>query len=205
MIVISNILDAEKYLDEIDAVVFDLDDTLYSEKDYVRSGYQKVANLFPQIDRMSDKLWEVFERRGNAIDEVLKSENLLRYKETALQAYRLQNPDIQLYVGVPEMLNRIKQQGKKIGIITDGRPEGQRAKIQALGLLIDEVIITDELGGVEFRKPCDIAFRLMRRRMNTPFERIAYIGDNPEKDFNAPEKLGMKCIYFRNTDGLYSK
>lgn len=42
----------------------------------------------------------------------------------------------------------------------NGRPERQRNKIVALGLdrLINDAIITDELGGVQFRKPCDIAF-----------------------------------------------
>lgn len=31
------------------AIIFDLDDTLYREKSYVRSGYRKIAKLFPQL------------------------------------------------------------------------------------------------------------------------------------------------------------
>ena len=62
------------------------------------------------------------------------------------------------------MIENLKTKGIKVGIITDGRPEGQRNKIEALGLDIDDVIITDELGGTQFRKPCDIAFRILMTR-----------------------------------------
>ena len=40
MILINNILESEMYLNDIQAVIFDLDDSLYSEKSYVRSGYK---------------------------------------------------------------------------------------------------------------------------------------------------------------------
>ena len=45
MIEVERILDIEQYLYGIDTVLFDLDDTLYSEKDYVKSGYCAIAKL----------------------------------------------------------------------------------------------------------------------------------------------------------------
>ena len=68
---------------------------------------------------------------------------------------------------------------------------------------VDDIIITDELGGEQFRKPNDIAFRIMQNRWRLPFEQIVYVGDNVNKDFQAPRQLGMKFIYFKNPDGLY--
>ena len=93
-----------------------------------------------------------------------------------------------------------------MGVITDGRSEGQRAKIKALGLdeLVDHIIITDELGGVEYRKPNKTAFVKMQELLDVPFEEMCYIGDNIKKDFVAPNMLGMRSIWFRNMDGLYS-
>ena len=122
----------------------------------------------------------------------------------ALRIYRCQKPDIHLYPGVAEMLKRLKVT-KKLGIITDGRPEGQNAKLDALGLreLVDEIIITDELGGVQYRKPNPAAFELMQQRMGVPFERMCYVGDNLKKDFVAPEMLGMVAVHFLNEEGLY--
>ena len=56
MITITNILDVEKHLEGIEGIVFDLDDTLYSEKEYVRSGYHKIAEWAgePEIE---EQLW----------------------------------------------------------------------------------------------------------------------------------------------------
>ena len=196
------ITDAEKYIDGVDAVIFDLDDTLYSEKDYVRSGYKKVAEHLGRPELVGEK-WSVFETGGKAIDEVLEKYALLSRKEEALRVYRFQKPDIALYPGVRDMIERMKKT-RKVGIITDGRPEGQNAKILALGIEVDAYIVTDELGGAAYRKPNAAAFQLMQKKLEVPFCRMVYIGDNPKKDFIAPEKLGMISIYFRNRDGLYS-
>lgn len=50
MVEIDNIIDVKKDINNVDAVIFDLDDTLYSEKEYVRSGYQKIAEYFERTE-----------------------------------------------------------------------------------------------------------------------------------------------------------
>lgn len=186
-------------------VIFDLDDTLYSEKQYVRSGYQAVAKLLGD-EALADRLWTYFENGKPAIDELLNELGCIGRKEECLETYREQIPEITLYDGVVDLILELKSKGIKVGIITDGRVYGQKKKLQALGLdkLIDDIIITDELGGTQFRKPCDIAFRIMQRRWGLPFEQMVYVGDNAEKDFQAPKQLGMRTLYFENEDGLYT-
>lgn len=207
MIEIVNITDVMNHINGIKAVIFDLDDTLYSEKEYVKSGYHEVSMLLPMISDAEMKLWSAFENHQNAIDTVLGDAGVYSadLKRKCLNAYRFQsNPDIHLYEGVEEMLAELRKT-LKIGIITDGRPEGQRAKVKALGLQgkVDEIIITDELGGVEYRKPCERAFVLMHEKLDAPFNQMVYVGDNTKKDFIAPDKLGMRSIWFKNKDGLY--
>ncbi|MBR5569900.1 MAG: HAD family hydrolase [Oscillospiraceae bacterium] len=207
MITITNILDCETYLNQVDAVIFDLDDTLYSEKDYVRSGYAAVAQAFPQILHMADKLWNAFEQKLPAIDVVLEDAGIStpENKQKALQIYRNQKPVIDPYPGVHALLQRLRGE-KKLGMITDGRPEGQWAKIESLNLqpYFQKIIVSDELGGVAFRKPNETAFCVMQKALSVPFEKMVYIGDNTRKDFIAPQKLGMQTIYFNNPDGLYT-
>lgn len=209
MITINNILDVIKYLDNIDGVIFDLDDTLYSEKEYVKSGYVAIEKEFSNIKNMSQKLWAAFLENKNSIDCVLKKEGLLteENKSKALKIYRNHIPNIHLYEGVERIIEQIYEDEKKIGLITDGRPIGQKNKIKALNLekYIKEIIITDELGGIEYRKPNPKAFEVMQERMKISFKKMVYIGDNINKDFVAPEKLGMNTIYFKNKDGLYNK
>lgn len=189
----------------IRGVIFDLDDTLYSEKEYVRSGYRKIGEYLG-IEDAEEKLWAFFLEGKPAIDAYLEEIGMVDKKEACLAIYRNQIPDIQLYIGVEKMISDLKERNIKVGIITDGRPEGQRNKLKVLGLddIVDDVIITDELGGVQFRKPNDISFRIIQNRWKIPFEQIIYIGDNPNKDFQAPKQLGMRSIYFKNEDGFYS-
>lgn len=196
MIEISRIIDVPKYLDEVDVVIFDLDDTLYSEKEYVRSGYNAVC------PEKSNELWNAFCNNQKAFDVVFPEK-----KDDLLEKYRNHFPNIHLYPGILEMLVEIRNKDKKLALITDGRPYGQKQKIKALGIenLFDEIIITDELGGVEYRKPCRKAFELMHERFATDYSRMIYIGDNINKDFVAPIDLGMKYVYFNNNDGIYKK
>ncbi|MBR5773987.1 MAG: HAD family hydrolase [Clostridia bacterium] len=188
-------------------VIFDMDDTLYPEKDYVRSGYKQIALNNPDIVGMEQKLWQAFENGEQAIDYVLQAQGVYS-KEKAmecLEIYRRQMPDIHLYNDARVLMDYLKDRRIRFGMITDGRPEGQWAKIEALGIrdCFEKIIVTDELGGVEFRKPNPLAFELMQKHFDVPFEQIVYIGDNPRKDFIAPQKLGMGCVHFLNKDGLY--
>lgn len=206
MVEINNILQVEELINDVDFVVFDLDDTLYSEKEYVHSGFNRIAELF-SMPELELELWEAFLQGEEAIDVALEKEGLLDRKVEALEIYRKQIPTIHLYDGVWDMLCRIKQSGKMLGLLTDGRPEGQHAKIESLGLesVFDEVVITDELGGVHCRKPNEIGFVNLHERTSVPYGKMTYIGDNMNKDFVAPERLGMKCIFFNNSDGLYKQ
>ncbi len=190
---------------QIKGVIFDLDDTLYSEKDYVRSGYKAVSDHLG--GGYEEKLYSLFEEGKPAIDELLKSIGREDKKDEVLGIYRNHIPDISLYPEVQRLLETLRDRDIRTGIITDGRPEGQRNKIRTLGLegMVDDIVITDELGGAQFRKPCDIAFRIMSTRWKMDPADIIYVGDNGAKDFQAPQQLGMRSVWFMNEDGIYNK
>ena len=209
MLTVEKLLEAKTFLEGYKVVIFDMDDTLYPEKDYVRSGYKQIALNNPDVADMEHKLWQAFENGEKAIDYVLQAEGLYSPTKASqcLEIYRNQMPEIFLYDDARVLINYLKDKKIRLGMITDGRPEGQWAKIEALGIkdYFERIIVTDELGGVEFRKPNQLAFELMQKYFDVPFEEMVYIGDNPKKDFIAPEKLGMGFVYFKNNDGLYSK
>lgn len=208
MIVVDRLEDILPYVEDCKAVIFDLDDTLYDEKDYVRSGFAAVAKELPMVSQAEEKLWQAFERKEPAIDSVLKDEHIWTQELSrhCLAIYRSHKPRISLRTGARELLQKLKKEGKYLGIITDGRPEGQKNKIEALRLstLVDSIVITDELGGVTFRKPNPISYEIIRESSNSCFQKMVYIGDNLIKDFVVPVKKGMVGIYFKNANGLYA-
>lgn len=196
-----------EFIEGYQGIIFDLDDTLYSEKDYVRSGYRKIAEKFIDSEDVYNRLWSLFTEGRPAIDELLaeRQEASAERKKELLDIYRYHIPSIYLYSGVKQMLSDLKAEGKKLGLITDGRVEGQKAKIATLQLenYFDDIIITDSLGGIQYRKPNTKAYELMHEKWDIPYKEMVYIGDNTKKDFIAPNQLGMGTIWFQNADGLY--
>lgn len=189
---------------KIRGVIFDLDDTLYSEKEYIKSGYKAVADFLGD-ETYFYRLLHFFESGKPAIDELLKEIKRDDMKSAVLDVYRTHKPNIHLYDNIDFILKSLHNRDIKIGIITDGRPVGQRNKIEALGLnhMVDDILVTDELGGTQFRKPCDIAFRILLTKWKLPANEVVYVGDNPVKDFQGSQQLGMKSIMFLNKDSLY--
>jgi len=198
----------DKDIHRIKAVIFDLDDTLYSEKEYVKSGYRAVSTFLNVGEEAFDILWNAFENKRLAIDELLNKLGIYsdKLKEECLNVYRNHDPEIHLHDNFKEIMIELKNKGIKIGVITDGRPISQSKKIKALGIekIIDELIVTDSLGGEKYRKPNEIAFKMMQSKFNIPFSNIIYIGDNIKKDFIAPEKLGMQYMFVNAKEGLYN-
>ena len=207
MIQIENITEVEKHLEGIRAVVFDVDDTLHTEADYARAAFQAVAAYIPEVDGLVDKLMAVHKQRGRALQTVLSAENMADRAEEAFRIYSAYTPDkVELYPGVMELFRSLREQGFKLGIITDGKPEGQRKKLHAMGLddgLFDAIIVTDELGGPQYRKPRPEAFIRMRELLDIPYEQTAYVGDNPDRDIPPCEELGIRAIHFNNPKGFY--
>lgn len=198
-------VDTSDSLHDVQGVVFDLDDTLYFERDYVRSGFEALAKYIGEKSA-ADELWTYFIKGIPAIDKYVEVHDCIHRRNEFLGVYRTHQPLLSLADGVRETLIDFRARGIKLGIITDGRPEGQRAKLSALDLwsLVDDVVITDELGGPQFRKPCDIAFRIMQQRWRIPYEQLVYVGDNSMKDFYAPKQLGMQTVCLSSSKGLHS-
>ena len=200
----SVLINMESCRQPLKAVVFDLDDTLYSEKEYVRSGFAAVADYLKE-PHAAHQLWDYFSKGEKAIDCYLSDLNKLEEKDNCLDIYRKHFPKLVIYPDMQERIRKYREEGMKLGIITDGRVEGQKNKISALQLeeLMDEIIITDALGGEQFRKPCDIAFRILLTKWRIAPSEMLYIGDNPAKDFQACRQLGIRYEWKKNQDGVH--
>lgn len=124
--IIKSLAEADTYIRDMEAVILDLDDTLYNEADYVKSGYKRIAEQYPQLSGAQEELWQYFKEGKPAIDLFLKNHGLEQEKERCLQCYRSQMPEIMLLEQNRKLLKKWRKEGKKLGIITDGRPLGQK-------------------------------------------------------------------------------
>lgn len=185
------------------AVVFDLDDTLYPERDYVRSGYGAVAEhlrrRLGRQDPFEDWLWRRFRsgRSGGAFD-ALNEHFALGLSDADIadlvNVYRRHRPAIQPRPGAVEVLAGLRQRCP-LGLLSDGYLPAQRLKLEALGLagLFRAVVFTEEMGR-ECWKPSAAGYEAVRAQLGVPNEACAYVADNPAKDFLAPNRLGWRTV-----------
>lgn len=193
-------------------IVFDLDDTLYLERDYVRSGFRAVGAWVRERwgeARFAEVAWGHFLQgvRGTIFNRALAELGLPANPEViseAVRAYREHMPDIALLPDARECLQRLR--GKAfLGVITDGPLASQQRKAEALGLLrlVDHIIYTAELGE-GLGKPHPRAFEQMQRTAGVSGEHCVYLADNPRKDFIAPRRLGWGTIRVVREGGIYA-
>lgn len=177
-------------------VCFDLDDTLYYEWDYVRSGYRAVARrLAAHVDKSEGEiveyLFDHFPRGFGAIVEEFGIESVS--VDDLVDIYRNHRPDIALAAGVEATLLALLESGTKLVLITDGRSATQRLKIEALGLgrffTPDAILVSEEIGG---DKNTLVPWLEVERRFACPGSRLLYVGDNPAKDFRQARMRGWR-------------
>lgn len=186
----------------LQALVFDLDDTLYAEKDFLMSGYRTVARHLDETKRCS------FESALSTMVDALEQHGrysvfpalMERFPEASLSiselidVYRQHKPAIQLLPGYAELLRKLGRHFR-MGVITDGLPAVQERKVHALGLrsFMDKIIYTWEYGS-EKQKPHPFSFSLMLECLHVAPHSALYIGDNPEKDCRGAHGVGMKFV-----------
>jgi putative hydrolase of the HAD superfamily len=189
----------------IRALVFDLDDTLYCERDFVCSGFLAVAQRMAAVcgadcaDIHDFMLAELSAAgRGQVLPAILR-----RFPDCGFELpdlvsiYRNHVPAIRLFDGCRDLLVRLRK-SYRLGLLTDGNPQVQRAKCGALGLgdLFDQMIFTWDFGQ-EREKPHPFPFRLMLDRLAAAASQALFIGDNIEKDCRGARSVGMKSIRVR--------
>lgn len=183
------------------AYIFDIDDTLYLEKDYVRSGFAAVGDAIGS-PHFGTKCWELFESgvRGNTFDLAKQVFPKLKIDTKMLvDIYRQHKPRIHLCSDAQDFLYHLHG---RTAVVSDGPIHSQRAKFLALGLLpwIECPIFTAE---IRAPKPAPDAFQLAALALDTPFKDCVYIADNPKKDFVGPKLLGMHTIRIRRPSSLH--
>lgn len=178
-------------------VVFDLDDTIYSERDYQLSGYKFIiesCNLLYDVD-ITETVYAAVNRNDDVLEEIVKHLKLSNNsKDSLLWLYRLHCPKISLSESTKLTLDIIKNNAKHVAIVTDGRELSQRQKLYSLGLSDWPVFISESWDEI---KPGEKRFKHIMKTM--PASNFVYIGDNIKKDFITPNKLGWTSIGLKDS------
>jgi putative hydrolase of the HAD superfamily len=189
-------------------IALDMDDTLYLERDYVRSGFRAVDEWLAahyDFNGFFQEAWRLFESgaRGTIFDHVLETRDIhdSQIIQKMVNVYRRHEPDIQLLPDARRFLEKFDK--TNLALITDGPAVSQWAKINALNLEnhIGLIIVTENLGA-GCGKPSSQAY--LKAQGGCDPSSCIYIGDNPRKDFQGPKSLNWKpSIRIRRVGSLH--
>ena len=194
------------------AIIFDLDDTLYPERSYTMSGFRAVGDWseshvgVPAHECFSE-LCAIFEQghRRDTFDRWLASRSLEPdgRVEHMMAVFRSHDPDIALDDSVAALLRRLRDR-HSLALVTDGYLEVQRKKVSALGIepYFDVIVFSDELGRDAW-KPSRRPFEAALERLGVQAIEAVYVADNPAKDFFGARGAGLATVRVRHDDGVY--
>ena len=192
----------------VSCVVFDMDDTLYEEIDYCKSGFRAVAGAIANgvdcaetepCEDVYNALWSQFMagNRTSTFNAALEQFGIAYDEELIarlIKIYREHYPSITLPADSETVLKSL-QTKYRLALLTDGYMPAQRLKVQALDIdkYFECIVYTEELGR-QYWKPSAAGFEKIQKAFDVEGENCVYVADNPAKDFVAPNKLGFKTI-----------
>lgn len=188
------------------AILLDLDDTLYEEASYMRSGFAAVAARIADMAGYAPAaVLEVLlgaerrDGRGHVFDTALAAFGIsaeAALVQDLVSLYRAHRPRIALYPGARELLARLRRAGFRTGLVTDGLPIMQRRKVEALDLerAVDAVVYSWEL---DAPKPDPAGFLAALARLGARPADCVVVGDNPHHDMAAARAIGARAIRVR--------
>ncbi len=200
----------------IRCIAFDLDDTLFNgtllvEKARIASVQMMIEYGLPVPEDYAIKvLHEIVQEFGsnseNHLDNLIlrlqndpkiqldPKYNLNKFVAAGIMGYHREKvKHFHPFKDVIKTLERLREQGIKTAIITDGSPKKQYEKILRLKLenLVDEIIISDEVAA---RKPNSFLFELFLAHQGLQPHEVMYIGDRIDNDIIPAKEVGIITV-----------
>ena len=201
----------------MDAVLFDLDDTLYDQVTPFEKAFAKtvgptdlldVPELFRMFRHHSDLLFEAsvdgrlsvermrvlrFQRACADSGIIVSDETAAAFQETyAWNQYHA----IEVTPTINDLLAWCAE-NVRMAIVTNGPSKHQRAKVRALGLEkwfpADRVLVSEDLG---VAKPDAEMFLRAARALGTAVDDCVFVGDSPANDVAGANAAGMPVVWF---------
>jgi len=180
----------------LDAVCFDLDGTLFDDRQYVRGGLRHAARVLERetgIDCADALRTAYFDRdiREATFDVVLAEYGLSRDRVPELvEAYHDNTAGLTPYPGAESALSTLAGR-YPLALITGGRNGREKLRRLSLADYFETVLVTSRL---DCSKRDPDPFERALETLGVAPDAAAYVGDRPELDFPQPNRLGMTTV-----------
>jgi len=188
----------------IKAVIFDMDNTLFDFVEAKLKACQTITNCLNIKDDVSgEKLLSYFLRKKHGFEDIeniadyMKDRNVYEKKkfEECCKIYeKVKLNTIKPYPNTKETLEKLKNMGLKLAVVTDAKNGHATARLKKTNLFnLFDAIISIEMTGKKKPEPDSIKLALKKLRVDT--KNAILIGDSLRRDIEAGNKLGMITVY----------
>ncbi|MEQ1871206.1 MAG: HAD family hydrolase [Vicinamibacterales bacterium] len=185
------------------AILFDLDDTLYPYRAFLRSGFRAVGRrLAEERGLPARSVLKVLRRaliggeRGRELQALCARFSLpASIVPEMVEVIREHTPALRLPRQTLRVLTSLRGSWR-LGVVTNGTPRIQRRKVAALGLvrLVDTVVFATEHGDGT-GKPDATPFQAALERLGTSAAQTVFVGDDRHADIEGASAVGMNTIH----------
>lgn len=191
------------------AAVFDLDDTLYAYDGFVGSGYRAVGAYLAgtcgaDAVGVVHTLWRSRARvRGQEFQMLCDAYGWAPTLVPRLvDIFRHHEPAIRLETSAAPVLDGLRRRGWRLGVLTNGHPEVQRAKVRSLGVepLVDCVVYAEE--EVPGGKPAPEAFQAVVVRLGRDAAHTVMVGNDVRTDVRGARLAGLHAVHVASPSAL---
>ncbi|MGD6831130.1 HAD family hydrolase [Sutcliffiella halmapala] len=192
----------------IKAALFDLDGTLLnrdaSVKLFINRQYDRIYELVGHIPKENymERFIELDSRgyvwKDKVYQQLVKELNIKMAWEDLLEDYikEFRNHCVP-FPHLISMLEDLKRNNLRLGIITNGYGQFQMDNVKALGIeMYMDLIFVSEWEGM--KKPDSQIFQRALMKLQLQSEESVFIGDHPDNDVKAAQQVGMKGIWKRD-------
>ena len=203
---------------KLSAILFDLDDTLFSTSDFAeRARHNAIRTMIAHGLRMDEEqayrelgevIAEFSSNYGNHFDKLLSrlprercwpginpailiAAGVIGYHET-------KSLELRPFDDVPRLLRRLAKAPLILGIVSAGLQIKQCEKLIRLGLLpyfrSDAIFISEQIG---IGKPNPKLWTTACAALEVDPRNVMYVGDNPVQDIDPCNRLGMTTVRSR--------
>ncbi|MCL7397160.1 MAG: HAD family hydrolase [Thaumarchaeota archaeon] len=179
----------------VDAVVFDVDGTLYRSEEYERylreSIYMVLGEMLGIDYREAGVRLESLKKSLKTVSLSVEAMGVDRRRFYELLAERVE-PSIYIKprLEVKNLLSKLRERNVKIGCHTNSGRRLYLKVIRAINLSVSDfdVIVTSDDADP---KPLKNGYILLSRLLGVPFNKILYVGDRWEVEVKPAKELGM--------------
>jgi putative hydrolase of the HAD superfamily len=203
------------------AVIFDIDDTLYSYKQANKRAMERMK-LFIMMElgipmeefeqdyhRLMQEQLQICGSNAGCHSRAIRFQRMMEERGLPLR-YGAQLNDLYWEImmdemtpaeGAAQLLDGLRERGIRLGVGSDMTADWQIKKLDKLGLLDKlDFIVTSEEAGVE--KPELKLFQLCAKKAGCAMEECLFIGDNLKKDVLGALNAGMDAVWVQPEESL---